>query len=120
MVYIGIIGGSGLYNLIENPKSFDIETPYGKPSAPIEVGKINGVEVAFVPRHGKKHTIPPHKVNYRANVWALNSLGVKRIIGVNAVGSLKEEFAPGHVVIPDQFIDFTRKRELTFYDGPEV
>lgn len=120
MVYIGIIGGSGLYNLIENPKSFDIETPYGKPSAPIEVGKINGVEVAFIPRHGKKHTIPPHKVNYRANIWALNSLGVKRIIGVNAVGSLKEELAPGHVVIPDQFIDFTRRRELTFYDGPEV
>ncbi len=120
MVYIGIIGGSGLYSLLENPKSFDIDTPFGKPSSQVEVGKINGVEVAFIPRHGKKHTIPPHKVNYRANIWALNSLGVKRIIGINAVGSLKEELKPGHVVIPDQFIDFTKKRDLTFYDGPEV
>ncbi len=120
MVYIGIIGGSGLYNLLENPKSFDIDTPFGNPSSQVEVGKINGVEVAFIPRHGKKHTIPPHKVNYRANIWALNSLGVKRIIGINAVGSLKEELKPGHVVIPDQFIDFTRKRDLTFYDGPDV
>ena len=120
MAYIGIIGGSGLYNLLENPESLDIETPFGKPSGLIEVGKINNVEVAFLPRHGKKHTIPPHKVNYRANIWALDSIGVKRILAVNAVGSLKESLAPGTIVIPDQFIDYTRRRELTFYDGPEV
>ncbi|MCL4336638.1 MAG: S-methyl-5'-thioadenosine phosphorylase [Candidatus Thermoplasmatota archaeon] len=120
MVYVGIIGGSGLYSLIENPRSIDVETPFGKPSGMVEVGNINGVPVAFIPRHGKKHSIPPHKVNYRANIWALNSLGVKRIIAINAVGSLKEELAPGYIVIPDQFVDFTRRRELTFYDGPEV
>ena len=120
MAYIGIIGGSGLYNLIQKPESLDIETPFGKPSGMVEVGKINNVDVAFIPRHGKKHTIPPHKVNYRANIWALNSIGVQRILAVNAVGSLKEELPPGHIVIPDQFVDFTRRRELTFYDGPEV
>lgn len=120
MAYIGIIGGSGLYNMLEKPESLDIETPFGKPSGMIEVGKIDGVDVAFLPRHGKKHSIPPHKVNYRANIWALNSIGVQRILAINAVGSLKEELAPGHIVIPDQFVDFTRRRELTFYDGPEV
>ena len=120
MAYIGIIGGSGLYSLMDKPESLDIETPFGKPSGMVEVGKINGVEVAFIPRHGKNHTIPPHKVNYRANIWALNSIGVKRILAINAVGSLKENLAPGHIVIPDQFIDYTRRRELTFYDGPEV
>ena len=120
MTFIGIIGGSGLYNLLSNQKSVEIETPFGKPSGKIEIGKINGVEVAFIPRHGKSHTIPPHKVNYRANIWALNSIGVKRVIAINAVGSLKEEMKPGDIVIPDQFIDYTRRRELTFYDGPEV
>ncbi len=120
MVQIGIIGGSGLYNLLDGPDSIEIQTPYGMPSANIDVGRIGGVEVAFLPRHGKKHTIPPHKVNYRANIWAFNKLNVKRIIAVNAVGSLKEQFKPGDIFIPDQFIDFTRRRELTFYDGPDV
>ncbi len=120
MTYIGIIGGSGLYNILESPESKEIDTPFGKPSGEVEIGKINGVEVAFIPRHGKKHTIPPHKVNYRANVYALQKVGVQRIVGINAVGSLKEELSPGTTVIPDQFIDFTRRRELTFYDGPEV
>ncbi len=120
MTYIGIIGGSGLYNILDNPVSKEIDTPFGKPSGNVEIGKINGIEVAFIPRHGKKHTIPPHKVNYRANLWALKTLGVERVIAVNAVGSLKEELPPGTTVIPDQFIDFTRRRELTFYDGPEV
>lgn len=120
MTYIGIIGGSGLYNILDNPTSKDIDTPFGKPSGNVEIGKIDGIEVAFIPRHGKKHTIPPHRVNYRANLWALKSLGVERVIAVNAVGSLKEELPPGTTVIPDQFIDFTRRRELTFYDGPDV
>ncbi len=120
MAYLGIIGGSGLYNILESPESREVDTPYGKPSGNVEIGKINGVEVAFLPRHGKKHTIPPHKVNYRANIDAMKQVGVQRIIAVNAVGSLKEELPPGTTVIPDQFIDFTRRRELTFYDGPEV
>ncbi len=120
MAKIGIIGGSGLYSLLENPKSISVETPYGSPSSSLDLGEIGGVEVAFLPRHGKKHTIPPHKVNYRANIWALHKQGVERIISANAVGSLKQEYAPGMMFIPDQFIDFTKRRELTFYDGPDV
>ncbi len=120
MVYIGIIGGSGLYDLMEKKEKIEINTPFGLPSDYIEVGEVNGVEIAFLPRHGKKHTIPPHMVNYRANIWALHSLGVERVIGLNAVGSLREDFRPGDIVIPDQYIDFTKKRDLTFYDGPEV
>ncbi len=120
MPKIGIIGGSGLYNLLDEPDSIVVQTPYGMPSSSIDIGKIDGVEVAFIPRHGKNHTVPPHKVNYRANIWAMNKLNVERIIGVNAVGSLKEEYRPGDIFIPDQFIDYTRRRELTFYDGPDV
>ncbi len=120
MAYIGIIGGSGLYDLMEKKEKIEINTPFGLPSDYIEVGEVNGIEIAFLPRHGKKHTIPPHMVNYRANIWALHSLGVERIIGLNAVGSLREDFRPGDIVIPDQYIDFTKKRDLTFYDGPEV
>lgn len=120
MVQIGIIGGSGLYSLLRETRTENINTEYGQPSAPVEVGKIDGVEVAFIPRHGKKHQFPPHKVNYRANIMALHKLGVERVLAVNAVGSLKEELSPGYTVIPDQFIDYTRRRELTFYDGPEV
>jgi 5'-methylthioadenosine phosphorylase len=117
---IGIIGGSGLYNLITIEESKMIDTPFGIPSAEIEIGDFNGKKVAFLPRHGKKHNIPPHMVNYRANIWALHSIGCDEILGINAVGSLKEELKPGDVVIPDQYIDFTKNRKLTFYDGPEV
>ncbi len=120
--YIGIIGGSGLYDpeIIKEKKEIKLSTPFGAPSSPITVGKIGEVEVAFLPRHGKGHWIPPHKINYRANIWALHSLGVERIIAVSAVGSLKEEIPPGTIVVPDQFIDFTKKREYTFYDGGKV
>ncbi|CAC11476.1 purine-nucleoside phosphorylase related protein [Thermoplasma acidophilum] len=120
MAYIGIIGGSGLYDLMPESTKKVIETPFGNPSDAVEIGEVNGVEVAFLPRHGKKHTIPPHKVNYRANIWALHELGVERIIGLNAVGSLREDYKPGEIVIPDQYIDFTKRRDLTFYDGPQV
>ncbi len=120
MVKIGIIGGSGFYELLEDPREVKIATPYGSPSAPVQMGKLEGVEVAFIPRHGIGHTIPPHKVNYRANIWALHELGVERIIGVNAVGSLQEEYKPGDIVFVDQFIDFTKKRDYTFYDGGKV
>ncbi len=118
--HVGIIGGSGLYqaDIIENPKEVKVYTPYGEPSDYITVGEIKGVKVAFLPRHGKGHRYPPHKVNYRANIWALKTLGVKHIISVSAVGSLNENMKPGDFVIPDQFIDMTKTRNYTFFDGP--
>lgn len=122
MVRIGIIGGSGVYN----PDRFELiekvnpDTPYGKPSGEILIGKINGVEVAFLPRHGSSHGFPPHKVPYRANVWAMKSLGVEILISPCAVGSLKEEYRPEDMVIVDQFIDFTKGRDYTFFDDKTV
>ncbi|NPA75619.1 MAG: S-methyl-5'-thioadenosine phosphorylase [Euryarchaeota archaeon] len=120
MVRIGIIGGSGVYGVFEPVEKKGVKTPFGKPSGDVEIGTINGVEVAFIPRHGKGHFIPPHMVNYRANIYALHMLGVERVIGVSAVGSLQEDYKPGDIVIADQYIDFTKKREYTFYDGPKV
>jgi len=119
---IGIIGGTGVYD----PDSFEtLETvrpltPYGLPSADIQIGKMGKVEVAFMSRHGKGHVFPPHKVNYRANIWAMKQVGVERIISPCAVGSLQEEYEPGEIVIVDQFIDFTKTREYTFFDGPKT
>ncbi len=116
---IAIIGGTGVYD----PRLFDIKekvtlsTPYGAPSDTIQVGVMDGVEVAFLPRHGSGHVLPPHKVNYRANIWALKQMGVERIVSPCAVGSLKEEYRPGDLVIVDQFIDMTKRRDYTFYDG---
>lgn len=122
MPKIAIIGGSGIYDpaIFKAERSEKVSTPYGAPSCAIDVGSMEGVEVAFLARHGKGHFIPPHKVNYRANVWALKSLGVERILAASACGSLKEECAPGTIVVLDQFIDFTKKREYTFYDGGQV
>jgi len=119
---IGIIGGSGLYDpgLFKDAKEVKVYTPYGEPSDNIIVGVVRGRKVAFLPRHGRGHRIPPHRVNYRANIWALKSLGVKWIISVSAVGSLQEHIKPGDLVVPDQFIDMTKKREYTFFDGPVV
>jgi 5'-methylthioadenosine phosphorylase len=116
---IGIIGGSGIYDadMFEDVEEVKLHTPFGSPSSAIQLGEFKELKVAFIPRHGKGHVIPPHKVNYRANVWALKELGVERIISACAVGSLKEELKPGDLVIPDQFIDFTKNREYTFYDG---
>jgi 5'-methylthioadenosine phosphorylase len=118
--HVAIIGGSGLYQaeIIENSKDIKVYTPYGEPSDYITVGEIKGVKVAFLPRHGKGHKLPPHKVNYRANIWALKSIGVKYIISVSAVGSLNENMKPGDFVIPNQFIDMTKSRNYTFFDGP--
>lgn len=119
---IGIIGGTGVYD----PKMFELKqkvapsTPYGSPSDTIQVGEMGGVEVAFLPRHGSGHIYPPHKVNYRANIWALKQLGVERIISPCAVGSLQEKYKPGELVIVDQFIDFTKKRDYSFYDGAKT
>jgi 5'-methylthioadenosine phosphorylase len=115
---IGIIGGSGLDNpnLLENYEEKEVETKFGKPSSKIISGKISGVDVCILSRHGRNHSIPPSQVNYRANIAALKLLGCRYIIGTSAVGSLKEEIQPGDLVFPDQFIDFTKQRKLSFYD----
>lgn len=117
---IGVIGGSGLYSFLTPIRSLELETPFGAPSSPVSLIDVRGRTVAFLARHGDQHTLPPHAVNYRANVRALHSLGVTRVIGPAAVGSLRRELAPGHVVVCDQFIDRTWGRASTFFDGPEV
>jgi 5'-methylthioadenosine phosphorylase len=119
---IGIIGGSGFYDadMFKSVSEVKMYTPYGAPSDTISVGEFKGVKVAFLPRHGKRHSLPPHMINYRANIWAMRDLGVKRIIAPSAVGSLKEDMKPGDLVIPDQFIDFTKGRQYSFYDGGVV
>ena len=119
---IGNFGGTGIYDsgLLKDSKEITIDTPYGKTSDSITVGEFNGRKVAFIPRHGKKHTIPPHLINFRANIWAFKELGVKRIIAPSAVGSLKEEFEPGHFALPSQFIDFTKSRKGTFSEEGKV
>jgi len=117
---IAVIGGSGLYKIegLTGIEEVNIDTPFGKPSDAITVGKLEGTSVAFLPRHGRGHTITPTEVPYRANIYALKSLGVERIIAVNAVGSFKKELKPGDLVIPNQIIDRTRHRADTFFgDG---
>ncbi len=121
-VEIAIIGGTGVYDqdMLEDSREVKIYTPYGDTSDLITIGNYKDRRVAFLPRHGKEHRIPPHKIPFRANIWALRSLGVKRILAPAAVGSLREEITPGSIVIVDQFVDHTKKREYTFYDGGEV
>ncbi|MFQ5762562.1 MAG: S-methyl-5'-thioadenosine phosphorylase [Candidatus Bathyarchaeia archaeon] len=116
--YIGIIGGTGLYSLLEEAEEVQVQTPYGPPSDAISVGELGDVTVAFLPRHGKRHQHPPHTIPYAANVWALKSLGVTRILAPAVVGSLQPHVRPGDFVICDQFVDRTRGRKDTFYDGP--
>ncbi|HIH50494.1 MAG: S-methyl-5'-thioadenosine phosphorylase [Candidatus Micrarchaeaceae archaeon] len=113
---IGIIGGSGFYSLLENAKEIDADTVYGRPSGRISVGRIEGKSVAFLPRHGSRHSIPPHKVPYRANIQALYDLGVRRIIATNATGSLNPKFKVGQIVAFDQFANFTNGRVDTFFE----
>jgi 5'-methylthioadenosine phosphorylase len=119
---VGIIGGTGVYDpgLFSDKREVKVHTPYGEPSDVVTIGEYSGVRVAFIPRHGRGHRIPPHRINSRANVWALKQLGVMRIIAPSAVGSLQESYKPGDIVLPDQFVDFTKKREYTFYDGGQV
>ncbi|HEX2697015.1 MAG TPA: S-methyl-5'-thioadenosine phosphorylase [Anaerolineales bacterium] len=116
-VHLAIIGGSGLYSMdgLENPREHNIDTPFGKTSAPIVVGKLEGQPIAFLARHGIGHHITPTEVPYRANIYALKSLGVERIISVSACGSLREDYAPGHIVIPDQLYDNTKDRARSFF-----
>ncbi|MCE5199012.1 MAG: S-methyl-5'-thioadenosine phosphorylase [Armatimonadota bacterium] len=115
---IGVFGGSGFYSLMDSFEEVKVETPYGAPSDFIAIGTIAGRRVAFLPRHGKHHQLPPHMIPYRANIWAMKQLGVTQIIGPNAVGSLQANIKPGDFVICDQFIDRTSGRGDTFYDGP--
>lgn len=117
---IGVIGGSGFYSLLDNVEEVQVETPYGPPSDSLFVATYEGKRVAFLPRHGRHHTIPPHRVNYRANIWALKSLGIRFLISPCAAGSLQPHVKPGHFVLCDQFVDRTRGRADTFYEGPEV
>ncbi|MHB8892280.1 MAG: S-methyl-5'-thioadenosine phosphorylase [Candidatus Limnocylindrales bacterium] len=117
---IGIFGGSGFYSLLEDVHEAKIDTPYGPPSDSFFLATVAGRKVAFLPRHGRRHTIPPHKVNYRANVWAMRSLGVKAVISPCAAGSLQLHVEPGHFVVSDQFVDRTNGRADTFFDGPIV
>lgn len=116
-VRLGFIGGSGLYDMegMEKSGELDIVTPFGHPSDRIVIGKLNGEPVAFLPRHGKGHRFLPTEVNYRANIWAMKSIGVERLVSISAVGSLKEEIEPTHFLIPDGFVDRTRQRVSTFF-----
>jgi 5'-methylthioadenosine phosphorylase len=117
---IGILGGSGFYKFLDDVTEVPVATPYGPPSAPVRIGGIEGAEVAFMPRHGDEHRLPPHRINYRANIWAMKEVGVDRIIGPSACGSLRPELSPGTFVLCDQFVDRTMGRESTFYDGPQT
>lgn len=119
---IGVIGGSGVGAFFGGPPAatHKVATPWGPPSGPIEEHSVGGVRVLFLPRHGAGHSIPPHRVNYRANVDALCSLGADAILTLSSVGSLKEELPPGTLVLPDQFVDFTKQRPTTFFDGGKV
>jgi 5'-methylthioadenosine phosphorylase len=117
---IGVFGGSGFYSLLEDVREVKVDTPYGPPSDSIFVAEVAGRKVAFLPRHGRHHTLPPHKINFRANVWAFKALGVKAVISPCAAGSLQKHVKPGDFVLCDQFVDRTRGRADTFFDGPIV
>jgi 5'-methylthioadenosine phosphorylase len=115
---LGVFGGSGFYAFLDHVDTVAVDTPFGPPSAPVAVGRVGGRSVAFLPRHGARHELPPHRINYRANLWALRSLGVRRILGPCAAGSLQPRIEPGHFVVCDQLVDRTWGRADTFYDGP--
>ncbi|MEZ0065192.1 5'-methylthioadenosine phosphorylase [Streptacidiphilus sp. MAP12-20] len=114
---IGIIGGTGLYALVDDLDEVVVDTPYGAPSDSLLVGEFAGRRVAFLPRHGRAHRIPPHAINYRANLWALRALGVRQVLGPCATGGLRPQFGPGTLLVPDQFVDRTSGRIQTYYDG---
>lgn len=116
---IAIIGGTGLESLFEYPRRFLTKTPYGS-APPVSIGAVGGEQVAFLPRHGPDHSIPPHRINYRASIYALHKLGVTRILATNAVGAINRHVKPGELVIPHDFVDFTKTRSATFYDEAPV
>ncbi len=116
-IVLGVIGGSGLYKMegLENVETVTVETPFGAPSAPFTIGTLEGKRVAFLARHGIGHHITPSEINYRANIYAFKMLGVERLVSISACGSLREDYAPGHIVVPDQLFDFTKGRERSFF-----
>ena len=117
---IGVIGGSGLYAFLDDARELEVETPYGAPSDPLVVGHVAGRSVAFVPRHGRDHRFPPHRIPYRANLWALRSVGVRQVLAPCAVGGLQPALGPGALVVPDQLVDRTSGRAQTYYDTGAV
>jgi len=118
-VKIAVIGGTGFENLLENARQLRLGTPYGVPP-PLHIGKISGKNVVVLPRHGPDHSVPPHKINYRANIYALYELGVQRILATNAVGAINLNFKPSDIVVPHDYVDFTKRRSATFYDEAPV
>jgi 5'-methylthioadenosine phosphorylase len=113
---VAVIGGSGFYEFLDGTEEIDVDTPYGDPSAPVAVGRVQGTAVAFLPRHGRRHELPPHKINYRANLWALRSLGVRQVLAPCAVGGLRDDVAPGDLVVPDQLVDRTQGRVQSYVE----
>ncbi|WP_433571624.1 S-methyl-5'-thioadenosine phosphorylase [Streptomyces sp. CA-251247] len=114
---IGVIGGSGFYSFLEDVTEVQIDTPYGSPSDSLFLGEVAGRKVAFLPRHGRGHHLPPHRINYRANLWALRSVGARQVLGPCAVGGLHPAYGPGTLLVPDQLVDRTKAREQTYFDG---
>ncbi len=121
MSKIGVIAGSGLYEIegLTIKREKRVTTPFGKPSGQYVIGEIGGSEIIFLPRHGRHHDIPPHMINYRANIWGFKKLGVARILSISAAGGIKRGLRPGDIVISDQILDMTRSRDATFYEGKE-
>ena len=118
---VGVIGGSGFYEFLEDAQEVEVQTPFGPPSDPLTIGTIAGRSVAFLPRHGRDHRFPPHRIPYLANLWALRSVGVQQVLAPSAVGSLTAQYGPGTLVIPDQVVDRTSGRTQTYYaDGGAV
>jgi 5'-methylthioadenosine phosphorylase len=114
---IGVIGGSGFYSFLDDVTEVQVDTPYGAPSDSLFLGEVAGRSVAFLPRHGRAHHLPPHKINYRANLWALRSLGVRQVLGPCAVGGLRPGYGPGTLIVPDQLVDRTKSRVSSYFDG---
>lgn len=117
---VGVFGGSGFYDFLTDAEEVAVTTPFGDPSAPLVIGQMGGRKVAFLPRHGSAHQLPPHRINYRANLWAMREVGVTQILAPTAAGSLQPHVERGHFVVPDQLVDRTSGRPSTFYDGPET
>lgn len=120
LVDVAVIGGTGFYSFLDDPDERRVTTPYGDPSAPVALGTVAGRRVAFLPRHGRRHELPPHAINYRANLWALRSLGVRQVLGPCAVGGLSDRVAPGDVVVPDQLVDRTTRRVQSYVETGAV
>ena len=120
MNLLAIIGGSGLTSIdeLQDIRTQNVTTPYGPTSCEITMGRLAGLEIVFLPRHGNSHSIPPHQINYRANIWALQSIGITHVIAVAAVGGIHQDIPPGKIIIPDQIIDYTYSRKNTYFDGP--